>query len=93
MWKEFIGIGATLFILVGMCFKTTTYKGSLCLRSINIIGSIIFVVYGALVPAISTAVLNGLLVLVHTYHIVKLVKDHKKEQKPAQKNTEENQEV
>lgn len=34
---------------------------------------------GALLPAISTAVLNGCLVFVNSYHLWKLIRDHKKE--------------
>ena len=80
-WKEVIGIGATLFILVSMLFPTLSYKGSFWMRILNLIGSAIFVVYGALLPAISTAVLNGCLIIVNTYHFVKLILDHKKELK------------
>lgn len=78
---EFIGIGATLLILVSMCFKTVSFKGSLLLRSLNIAGSIVFVVYGALLPAISTAVLNGCLVIVNTVHLILLIKEQKKKEK------------
>ncbi len=78
-WKEAIGIVATLFILVSMLFPTLSYKGSFWMRILNLIGSAVFVVYGALVPAISTAVLNGCLIIVNAYHFVKLILDHKKE--------------
>ncbi len=75
---EIIGIVATLLILVSMCFKTQTYKGAFWMRVINIIGSVVFVVYGVLLPAISTAILNGALVVVNAYHIIMLVKSNKK---------------
>ena len=76
---EFIGIAATLLILVSMCVNTTSYKGSVRMRAINLIGSVVFVVYGSLLPAISTAVLNAALVCVNAYHLIKLIIDHKKE--------------
>lgn len=78
--KEIIGIVATLFILVSMLFPTLSYKGSLVMRILNMVGSIIFVVYGVLLPAISTAILNGCLIFVNLYHIIKLILKHKKEQ-------------
>lgn len=90
---EFVGIVATLLILVSMLFKTTTIKGSILMRVINVIGSVIFTIYGCLLPAISTAILNAALVLVNSYHLVFLFKDLKKEkskQESEQDLSEEN---
>ena len=81
MWKEIIGIVATLFILTSMCFNTASYRATLCMRVLNLIGSIIFTVYGALVPAISTAVLNFVLIVINTYHIAILVIDKRRDEK------------
>lgn len=78
---EIIGITATLLILASMLFVTTTVKGSIIMRILNLIGSAIFVVYGILLPAISTAILNGGLVIVNTIHLIKLLKDNKKIEK------------
>ena len=80
-WKEAIGIVATLLILVSMLFPTLSYKGSLCMRILNILGSVVFVIYGALLPAISTAVLNGALIIVNSVHLFKLIKDNKNKNK------------
>ena len=90
---EIVGIVATVLIFAGMCFKTSTFKSTLILRLLNIVGSAIFVVYGALLPAISTAVLNGLLVIVNTIHLVLLIKNRKKlleVKEELDKKTEEN---
>ena len=76
-WKELIGITATLLILVSMLFPTLSYKGSLLMRILNLIGSAVFVVYGCLLPAISTALLNGALIIVNGVHLYKLIKEHK----------------
>ncbi len=78
---EIVGIVATIFILISMCFKTTSFKGSLFMRILNIIGSVVFVVYGVLLPAISTAILNGALIIVNTYHLIILIKENKREEK------------
>ena len=72
---EFIGIFATLFIIASMCFKTTSVKGSVIMRSLNIAGCVIFVVYGFLLPAYSTAILNTVLIFVNTYHLVTLLRN------------------
>ena len=72
-WIEAVGIIATIFILISMCFKTVSFRGSVLMRCLNIFGSIVFVVYGALLPAISTAVLN-------TVHLVILIRDQKKKE-------------
>ena len=85
---EIIGIVSTIFILISMLFKTTTLKGSIWMRGLNIVGSIIFVVYGVLLPAISTAVLNGVLVFVNAYHFIMLIKEYKKSQTSAAKTQE-----
>ncbi|MBQ7918195.1 MAG: hypothetical protein IJ310_05240 [Clostridia bacterium] len=78
---ELIGISSTVLILISMLFKTTTIKGSILMRSLNIAGSVVFVVYGCLLPAISTAVLNAALVIVNTYHLVLLIKESKNQPK------------
>ena len=75
---EAVGISASVAILISMLFKTTTVKGSIIMRALNIVGSVIFTVYGCLLPAISTAVLNGALVIVNIYHLILLIKDYKK---------------
>jgi|GEM_PF-461029 len=85
LWKEIIGIIATLLILVSMLFHTLTYKGSLYMRILNIIGSVVFVIYGALLPAISTAVLNGALIVINGYHLYKLIKEHKNQNTDEEK--------
>ena len=62
-----------------MLFKTTTVKGSLIMRALNLLGSVIFVIYGCLLPAISTAILNGALVIVNGFHLILLIKESKKQ--------------
>ena len=78
---EIIGIAGTLLILFSMLFSTTTIKGDIRMRVLNLIGCFIFTFYGIFVPAISTAILNGVLVVVNTYHLIKLIKAKNKEGK------------
>ncbi len=76
---EVVGISATVLIFISMMFKTTSVVGSIWMRALNIAGSIAFLVYGILLPAIATAVLNGALVVVNTYHLVMLIINYKKD--------------
>lgn len=89
MWIEILGIFATLMILVSMCCKTMTYKSSVVMRVTNIIGSVAFTIYGFLIPAWSTGVLNAILIIVNVYHLIKLIIDNKKQSK-QQKTEEQN---
>ena len=92
MWIEILGIVATLAILVSMSCKTMTYKGSLMMRIANICGSALFTVYGFLLPAYSTGVLNAILIIVNTYHLTNLVREHKKKDaKIDEKTTKESE--
>ena len=90
MWVEILGIFATLMILVSMSCKTMTFKSSVVMRITNIIGSVAFTVYGFILPAWSTGILNAVLIIVNTYHLVKLVMDNKK-QNSETKNIENKQ--
>ena len=83
---EAVGIVATVFILFSMVFKTTSVKCSIIMRALNLVGSVVFVIYGILLPAISTAVLNGALILVNTYHLIILIKQQKSNHQKNQIN-------
>ena len=76
---EAIGIVATVFILFSMLFKTTSVKGSILMRILNLVGSVVFVVYGILLPALSTAILNGGLIIINAYHLIVLILGVKKQ--------------
>ena len=63
---EVIGIIATVLIIVSFLAN-----GERKIRMLNIAGSVLFVLYGALTHTYSTTVLNGALIIVH---IIKLRK-------------------
>lgn len=77
MWVEYIGIIASLFLLLSICFKTESIKGSIWMRVFNIVGSIIFATYGWLLPAYSTACLNSVLVVINIVRLIQLIKKSK----------------
>lgn len=69
---EIIGIIATLFVLASFLMS-----GEKNIRIINIVGALIFVVYGILIGALSVWILNGALFFIHIYKLYKLKKHNK----------------
>lgn len=65
-WMEIIGICATVFVLISFLMKDIKW-----VRIINIVGAILFVVYGALIGALSTWLLNAILVVIHIAYLVR----------------------
>lgn len=65
-WFELIGIAGTLFVLLSFLMKDLRW-----VRIINIVGAILFVVYGILINALSTWLLNGILVIIHIVYLTK----------------------
>lgn len=66
MWMELVGIAGTLFVLASFLMKD--YRKT---RIINIVGAVLFVIYGIAINAVSTWLLNGMLILVHIYFLMK----------------------
>ena len=66
MRYELIGLCGTVFILIAFLFNSAKE-----IRIFDMIGSVLFVIYGALIGAYSNVVLNGALIIVH---IIKLQK-------------------
>ena len=71
---EIVGILASLIIMLSMSFKSDEIKGNIKMRAINAIGSFLFCIYGALLPAYSTLFLNIIMVFINISYICKLVK-------------------
>lgn len=71
-WFEAIGIVGTIFVLISFLMKDIKM-----VRVINIIGAALFVVYGALIGALSTWLLNGILIIVHIIYLIKGYKENK----------------
>ena len=66
---ELIGTCGSLFILVSMCFSTRTKQGTIALRALNLIGSIVYIYYGILLNAFSVVFLNACMVLVNAHYV------------------------
>jgi len=64
---EVLGTLASILVLVSFMMKNEKM-----IRSVNIIGAVIFVVYGICINAFSVWFLNGALCIVHMYRLLKL---------------------
>ena len=70
---EAIGIFASVLVLISFVFNN-----AIVIRAINTLGAILFVVYGIAIDAIAVWFLNGSLVLVHIYHLVRMMRDEQR---------------
>lgn len=66
MFVELIGYLASVVILIGF-----TFKGESKIRIVNMIGSLLFIVYGLLIKAYPVALLNALTIVVNIRALVK----------------------
>ena len=73
MYVELIGIIGSILVILSMTVKSSTQKGNLIMRIINIVGSAIFVVYGFMISAYSTVFLNITALFINGFFIYKLV--------------------
>lgn len=67
---EIIGILAGVFVL-----SSFLMKGETKIRTVNIIGALLFVIYAILIKSLSVGIINGILVIVQ---LVYLLKERKK---------------
>ena len=63
---EILGIIASILVLISFLFKKERN-----IRLVNILGAIIFVIYGLLINALSIWLLNGILIFIHLYFLYK----------------------
>ena len=63
---EEIGTIASIIVLISFLCKSERK-----IRIINIIGALLFVIYGALIGSFSILFLNGSLILIHLYNLLK----------------------
>ena len=73
---EIIGTFASVVVLISFLM---TGEGKI--RVVNIIGALIFVVYGILIHSFSVAFLNSALVIIHCVKLIKGKRMAKQEQK------------
>jgi hypothetical protein len=66
---EFIGYAASLLIAISLMMKSL-----IRLRVLNAVGAVIFVVYGLLIRAYPVALLNGLIVIIDLYYLLRMLR-------------------
>ncbi len=67
---EIIGYIASLLIVVSLLMASV-----LKLRVINLVGAIVFTVYGLLIGALPVALTNGAIIVIDVYHLVRLARE------------------
>lgn len=65
LFRELIGTLASILVMLSY-----TLDGKK-LRIVNIIGSILFIIYGIMLGGISVIILNGITIPIHLYYILK----------------------
>lgn len=78
MIYDIIAYIATALIVISMVFKTTSFKGTMWMRVINMIGSIAFAVYGIGANALPTAVANIITAVINIIFMAIEIKDYRK---------------
>ena len=63
---EIIGVLASILVLISFAMKNER-----SIRKINILGAVTFVIYGLAINAFSIWFLNGVLVLLHLFRLIK----------------------
>ena len=77
--NEIVGISGSILIAISMVFKTETDRGVMLLRIFNLLGSIVFVIYGFMLPAYSTIILNCICVVLNIVGLVRIIQKIRKE--------------
>lgn len=72
--NELVGITGSILISISMMFKTTTDKGVKWLRIFNLLGSIVFLIYGILLPAYSTIILNSICIFLNVKELISIIR-------------------
>lgn len=74
VFYECVGIIGSILVAISMVFKTTTDKGIKWLRIFNLLGSVVFVVYGMMLPAYSTVILNLFCIVFNLKGLIEIIK-------------------
>ena len=77
MITEVIGFLASIIVIISITFNPQSRKGSICLRSVNLIGSIVFVIYGVLLPAYATVFMNCVAGIINLIYLIKILRSAK----------------
>lgn len=69
---EIVGILATLFIALAFCMNNKKW-----IRILDSFGALLFVIYGICIGSISVPLLNGIVIIINIYKLIKERKENK----------------
>ncbi|MCL2197037.1 MAG: YgjV family protein [Treponema sp.] len=81
MTHDWVGYLASLLVAISI-----TIKGGIYFRVLNMAGSICFLVYAVLLKSIPIMIINVYGIGINLFHIIKIVKNSKKEIQPDAEN-------
>lgn len=67
---ELLGYLGTFFVVISFMVKDIFY-----LRVLNVIGAVLITIYAIIIKAWPVALLDGFIVLINLYHLIKLKKE------------------
>ena len=67
---ELLGYSASVLVAVSLMMRSVVK-----LRTINLVGAVLFTIYGLLIGAFPVAFLNGFIVVVNLYYLQQMVRD------------------
>ena len=70
-WIEILGYAASLLVAISL-----TMRSVLRLRIFNLLGSLCFTVYGALIGAYPVAAVNAAIVVINIYYLAEMLRTH-----------------
>lgn len=72
MVREVFGVSASVFVLISMTMKSDSRKGNIRMRLFNMVGSILFIIYGIWIGSFCTILLNVICFGTHIYYLIGL---------------------
>jgi hypothetical protein len=70
---EYIGLAASCMVIISFLFKSPKW-----IRAVNIVGALLFVIYGCLIQAWSVVACNGILFIIQIVYLAKILVEERK---------------
>lgn len=77
MITEIVGFLASIVVIISITFNPQSRKGNIWLRSLNLLGSIAFIIYGILLPAYATIFMNCIAGIINLIYLIKILRSAK----------------
>jgi hypothetical protein len=73
---EYLGISASVMVVISFLFKSPKW-----IRAVNIIGALLFIIYGYLISAWSVVICNFILLIIQTVYLLNIMQKEKENRK------------